>query len=439
MTVRLSSLFLGVLLVTMGKPALAHPDVSMSRARSGTNVSAAADTTDAPPVDPYTTDRSLAYHVLAAPAYLLHGVTRPLGWGVKYLEQRFPDLFEPRRRIRGVMPLLELGGPTGFMAGMALFDRQILGGSHEARLEILYGGPDTFESTAQYQIPSALGPRTSLRGGVNFFADPRNEFYIGGNGSDVNADEAFFSRRQLDVTLGARTSSVGDVLNGGVDVLYEHVDARRGDGVQGERIGAVNPSGLTTVDLLTSRLLLGLNLTRGRPRTYGGTEVLLQFDYSHDLVSDRFRYGRYVAELRQYVPVGIFPNSRRLALRARLEQARPLFGGAAVPFYQLPDLGGRRTLRGFKADRFQDKGSLLLTAEYRYPIWKNVDAVLLVDAGQVFPALSAVSADRFHWSYGGGIHLLGQRGVSFRFEVVGSREGLRTVLMAESSFQRLAR
>ena len=442
---RLPSVCLGALLVGGALlavcPTLAHPASPMEDRLGGslTPWTVGADTSDAPSFEPYATNRSLLYHVLATPAYILHGVTRPIGWGVRFVEQRYPGIFKPELRIRGIRPLVELGGPTGFLAGVALFDRQLLGGTDRGRLEILYGGPDTYEGKVLYAIPNAFGPQTNLEGVVNVFSDPRNEFYIGGNESDIDTSEAFFSRWQVDATLGLRASSPNDVLSGGVDVLYEHVDATRGEGTEGDRIEALSPPGLGTVDLLTSRLLLGLNLTRGRPRTYWGTEMLLQLDYSHDLNAERFRYGRYVAEIRQYLPVGIFPKTRRLALRARLEQVEPLFEGSAVPFYQLPDLGGRRMLRGFRAGRFQDAGSLLLTAEYRYPIWKNLDAVVLVDAGQVFPELSAMSADRFRWSYGGGIHLLSRKGISFRFEVAGSTEGVRTILTVDPSFQRVVR
>jgi outer membrane protein assembly factor BamA len=126
-------------------------------------------------------------------------------------------------------------------------------------------------------------------------------------------------------------------------------------------------------------------------------------------------------------------------LRARLEQVAPLLGGTAVPFYHLPSLGGQTALRGFRANRFQDDGSLVLNAEYRYPIWSNLDAAVFVDAGQVFPDLGAVAARRLHWSYGGGVHLLNSSGISFRFEVAGSTEGVRTVLTVAPSFRRVPR
>jgi hypothetical protein len=50
-----------------------------------------------------------------------------------------------------------------------------------------------------------------------------------------------------------------------------------------------------------------------------------------------------------------------------------------------------------------------------------------------------VAADRFHWSYGGGLHLLAGSGLGFRLELAHSPEGVRTILTVAPSFQRSAR
>lgn len=405
----------------------------------GQDAGPAADSSEHPNQTPYTTDRSVAYHVLATPAYVLHGVTRPLGWGIQYVTQRFPNLFEGRRPPAGILPIVEVGGPAGVLGGLALYDNTFLGTEHSARIEGLYGGPDTFEGEASYDIPSPLGPGTHLGLRANFSSDPESEFFLGGNDSEETLDETFFDRNQLDVTarLGFAPSEEG--LRGQFSALYEHIETGPGDGAEGARFRQADLAGRGTVNLLTSRLSLGLDRTSGAPRTAHGTEVLLRLDYTQDLNADRFRYGRYVAEVRQYLPVGLFPDSRRLLVRARLEQAEPLFDGEDVPFYQRPSLGGQNLVRGFQYNRFQDDGSLVLNAEYRYPIWSNFDALLFVDAGQVFPKLRRVAFDRFHWSYGGGLHMLNQSGLSFRFEVAGSTEGVRTILTVDPLLTRVAR
>jgi outer membrane protein assembly factor BamA len=401
-----------------------------------------AETTDStahPNQQPYATERSIAYHVLAAPAHLLHGATRPVGWAVRYAERRIPMLFEGRLPTRGGIPLADFGGPVQFMGGALLYDNQLFGSEHSARVEGLYGSGNAFRFKGQYQWPAPFGKGTDLDLSVNYFSNPDSRFFLGGNAAAPTADATSFARRQVDATVGVdvrpRTGPVGGRLN----LRYEHVDADGGTGRRGTRLVEAAPPGLQTAHLLTPQLTVGLARTNDGRRTALGTEVLLQLHYTHDLCGDRFRYGRYVAEIRQYVPVLLFPDSRRLVLRGRLEQVEPLFGGESVPFYHLPSLGGQTALRGFRHNRFQNDGSLVLNAEYRYPIWSNVDAVAFVDAGQVFPELSAVTADRLHWSYGGGVHLLNSSGISFRFEVAGSAEGARTILTVEPSFRRVPR
>ena len=395
------------------------------------------DTVSAPHPNtvPYASDRSVAYHVLATPAYVLHGVTRPVGWTVLYLERNYPDLFEFRLGRRGVLPLFELGGPVGATVGAMLYDNRLFGSRQQVRLEGMIGARDFFEVRAHYKLPRPLGNGTQLRLVGNFFSEPKDRFFVGGMDSDRHADVARFAREQIDV-IGRLSVRPQDAIFGGVlELLYEHVEARPTEGTQ----PLLGRPGLTTTNLVTPRLGVMLDGTNGRPRTHTGTALTLQLGYTHDLSGDRFRYGRYVAALHQYLPVFIFPKTRRLALRARLEQVHPILGGAAVPFYQLPQLGGPRRLRGYLSDRFRDDGSVLFTAEYRYPVWSRLDALFFVDTGQVFAAFDEVAVSDFKTTFGGGFHLLSDSGLSARFEVARSVEGTEVILTVQPSFEPLRR
>lgn len=398
-----------------------------------------ADSTEEHPnTVPYRSDRSIGYHILASPAYVLHGATRPIGWTVQYLERNFPGLFKPEPQRRGVLPLIDMGGPEGVAGGLSLYDNHLFGTDQKARLEALYGSRDFFELEVGYEIPRMGGGGTALRVEGNFFSRPEERFFLDGNESNRNRDEARFSRQQFDVMTRLQFVPRNHFFSGALDLLYEHVDARPGNGERGELL--VGMPGLESLDLLTPRLELAFDWTRRHHRrTYAGTKVLLRMDYSHDLSGERFRYGRYMAAVQQYVPVLFFPKTRRLALQARVERVEPILGGDAVPFYHLPRLGGQQTLRGFVSNRFRDDGSLLVTAEYRYPIWDQFDAVFFIDAGQVFDTFDAVAIDRFRVSYGGGFHMLSTGGLSARFEVAGSVEGRQVILTVQPAFGRSPR
>jgi outer membrane protein assembly factor BamA len=357
------------------------------------------------------------------------------------LERNYPGLFRPTPRRRGILPLAELGGPVGITGGIALYDRRLFGSRHTARVEAILGARDFFEIEARYTIPKIAGAGTRFSVEGNYFSEPEDRFFTGGVGGDRRIDEARFSRRQVDATT--RLQYRGATWGAAAELRYEHVDASP---TEDGSTRLIDRPGLTTVDLLTPRAELALDLTRGAPRTSTGTRFLIRADYTQDLASHRFRYGRYTATVHQYVPLTMFPPGRRLVLRARVEQVKPLFGGEAVPFYQLPRLGGQRSLRGFLSDRFQDNGSLLFTAEYRYPIWTSnypgwtgVDATFFVDAGQVFGAFSEVAVSDAKMSVGGGLHLLNRRGLSARFEVARSVDGTQVILTVRPALDRLPR
>lgn len=396
----------------------------------------AADSVDGahPNTVPYETNRSIAYHVLAAPAYVLHGITRPIGWTILYLERNFPDLFEPKPRRRGVLPLFELGGPVGATVGAALYDNHLFGTNQRGRLEGMIGARDFFEVEAWYELLNPLGAGTRFNLEGNFFSEPQDRFFVGGIESNRHADATRFAREQIDFTGRLQYHPSDRPYGGTLDLLYEHVEARPVEGDEGQELNG--RPGLATTDLLTSRVEFALDFTKGQPRTYSGTALTLQLDYTHDLNGDRFRYGRYAAAVHQYVPVFFFEQTRRLALRARVEQVRPIFGGDGVPFYQLPRLGGQRSLRGYVSDRFRDDGALLLTAEYRYPIWSRMDAVFFVDTGQVFNTFDEVAVHNFKTTVGGGFHMLSSRGLSARFEVARSVEGTEIILTVRPAFGR---
>jgi hypothetical protein len=100
--------------------------------------------------------------------------------------------------------------------------------------------------------------------------------------------------------------------------------------------------------------------------------------------------------------VDLYKGNRVLVLRAAFEGVHGPQG--EVPFSRLARLGGPDSLRGYRIDRYRDRDSALLSAEYRYPIHDIVAGALFVDAGHVAPDPASLTAvDR--WRAGVGIGL----------------------------------
>jgi hypothetical protein len=430
----LATAFLLAAVVLLGLPL--HSTAAPVNARVPV---APADTTDDPNEVPYATDRGVGYHALKLPAYVLHGATRPLGWAVKYVEREFPGLFVPQRPPRGVVPLIELGGPVGISGGLALYDNALFGSSHKARVEGVYGARNFYEVEGRYDVPNPVGERSSFVLEGNFSTNPRNRFFLGGRQSQAYEDEVEFYIQQFEG--GPELAyALGDAMRLRHWVQYRYVEATPADSRLGDRFSDRAPGapGLGTQHTLEVRTAWTLDTRRReRSRPTSGTLLRLGGAYTHDLESVQFRYGRYAAEVQQYLPVpGPLP-ARRLVLRSRLEQVEPMLSGKAVPFYAQPTLGSPEALRGFIPNRFASNGALVVNAEYRYPIWDLWDAVVFVDAGQVFRELEDVNVADFEVSYGGGIHLLSPKGLNFRFEVAGSTEGARVILTVDPAFRSL--
>jgi len=394
----------------------------------------ATDSTQHPNQIPYRSNRTVAEHLLRTPAYVLHGLTRPLGWaavwGVKNVLPVYQRYFTGPR---AVVPVLDLGTETGAAGGFLAYDRHLFGSDHSARLRAVWGSRDVNDFSARYTLPRPLGKNTSLSLSAQYFNDPSKRFFLRGNRADQR-DEARFSLEQFQVSARLNYEP-GSLLGSHLTVEFE--DATTEPSEVDEEEGDLLPttiSGLGDSERLQIQTGLTIDGTREGPRATSGTRVNLGLRYNHELGDDRFRYGGYAVEVQQFVPILILPETRRLALRARLQQSETLGGERDIPFYELSRLGSENTLRGFENERFSDEGSLLFNAEYRYPIWDNLDALLFADVGQVFGGLGDIADNRFHPAGGAGVHLLGADGPRFRFEVAVSAENVRVILTSGSAF-----
>ena len=152
-----------------------------------------------------------------------------------------------------------------------------------------------------------------------------------------------------------------------------------------------------------------------------GNEASLTAGLFQDF-DDQFSFWRISADLTHYLH--LFYN-RALALRLAGEITEPLSDGD-IPIYYFSELGRQETIRGFSRGRFRDQDMVLASLEYRYPIWRVVDAMLFVDVGQVaHDIFNDLSQDNFEFGYGGGFRVWGDEGLITAFLIGKSRDGFR--------------
>jgi surface antigen Omp85-like protein len=152
-----------------------------------------------------------------------------------------------------------------------------------------------------------------------------------------------------------------------------------------------------------------------------GGWYLIEFIRYHDRDRDTYSFNRLDVDLRQYVP--FLAERRVLAGRAYISTSEAQ-AGHTVPFYFMPYLGGRDTLRGFREYRFRGPHALLLQGEYRYEIWSGLEGALFYDAGKVAVERADLNLKNLEKDYGFGFRFNTDNGVVVRVDAgFGSKDG----------------
>jgi hypothetical protein len=111
-----------------------------------------------------------------------------------------------------------------------------------------------------------------------------------------------------------------------------------------------------------------------------GGRYLFSLNRYLDRTADRYTFNRWDVDLQQYVP--IFTPARLIALRAHAAGV-VADDGQEIPFYLQPALGGSHSIRGYRVQRFRDRNSLLLQAEYRFALNDFMTGAVFYDTGKV--------------------------------------------------------
>jgi len=105
--------------------------------------------------------------------------------------------------------------------------------------------------------------------------------------------------------------------------------------------------------------------------------------------------------------------------------------GPNIPFYELPSLGGRDSLRGYGEGRFADRGRLVFNVEHRITmttldmmgIKTNFEVAPFFDLGSVFPDIQDIKSKNFQPVVGGAFRAAVKPNVVGDVEVGVGREG----------------
>jgi len=149
-----------------------------------------------------------------------------------------------------------------------------------------------------------------------------------------------------------------------------------------------------------------------------------RFLFQNEVASKAFgnknaQYYRFTLDFRKYTL--LIGQNDVLAFRTLVQK----IGGKKIPLFEMSVLGGgskMNAMRGYKLNRFNDKGKFLINVEYRFPIWKKLGGNVFVDGGSVWSSWSEINFQDIIVDIGLGLRYYQQNFV-VRFDMGFSKEG----------------
>jgi len=148
---------------------------------------------------------------------------------------------------------------------------------------------------------------------------------------------------------------------------------------------------------------------------------------------DKYSFRRYELEASHFLP--IVEDNWIIALRG-FAAFSDTSSGQTVPFYLLPAIGGKNTLRGYYDFRFHDRDAEVFNVESRWGLWRHLDVAVFADAGKVASQVRDLDFHDFKTSYGFGFRVHNREATVGRLDFGHSTEGWRVIVKFSDPFRR---
>lgn len=345
--------------------------------------------------------------IITLPVYVLKIVTYAvvaLATGDTFVSDIVHLLSQPDA---AVSPIVSYQANAGLAGGLAVRIHSFAWKGDRIRIKALYSFHDYSTVDLRYTNPAIDGGRIGLTLNAAYERMPRETFYGVGNDTPEGNEAAFtMERAYAHADIAYRP---GSPLSLGVFTGYS--DYNIFDGRDPDRPNSLvdmrEDYTLSTTDTRSTQFLtVGGRLesdtrnSAGQP-TRGGRRIL-EVSYNTGVgTDDDIEFVRARVDLSHYFNIY---RKRIVAVRAVVQEIDRSSDVSPNPFYLQSALGGPETLRGYRTNRLVDRDMVMVTLEYRYPIWDVIDAFLFLDEGRVFSHMTDDFTLR-GWKYSAGLGL----------------------------------
>jgi hemolysin activation/secretion protein len=143
-----------------------------------------------------------------------------------------------------------------------------------------------------------------------------------------------------------------------------------------------------------------------------------------------YSFQKLDAEVVQHIP--LLRETWVLSGRGKVETT--LSDSNLIPYFMLPALGSGSTLRAYSSDRFRDRNSILMNAEFRWMPALAWDMALFYDAGKVTSRRSDLDFTQMKSDFGIGFRIHGPFVTPLRIDLAVGNEGWRLVIAGSPMF-----
>jgi outer membrane protein assembly factor BamA len=330
-----------------------------------------------------------------------------------------------------------LGGPvpgTGWLSGGPGYRHHVFGQAAIVDTFATISSQHSSMLQSGIEWPALLSDRLAI-GGLVTYQDLTAMHYYGIGSQTSSAGRTDYRLQNVDA-LAMATLRLAERFTAGARAGYSRT-LDLGQAVGSSRsiddvFDEIDAPGLNTqpryrhVDMFAET---DLGDVRGYPTSGGAYRVgLATFG---DLNGSGHSFRRLDLDASQYIPV--FHRNWVFAVRSRIVLSQTA-EGQSVPFYLLPTIGGENSVRAYDEYRFRDRHTALLSAEYRWPLFRLMDAALFADAGAVAPTVAALWSATPKTGYGFGLRVHSPTRSLATIDVAKGREGTRIVATLHTTF-----
>jgi hypothetical protein len=326
----------------------------------------------------------------------------------------------------------------GWISAGPGYRQTVLGGL--ARLDMSAAVSWNYYTMAQaaFELPHLAHDRLSI-GVQTRYQDALAVDYFGLGNHSPQADQTAYRFRNVDVLATGRVQSNRWLAVEGRVGWLPRPDLLAATGRVSvpntvDRFTDVTAPGISTQPAFVHSDVSILADTRDHPGhpTAGGLYRATAAIYA-DRDGGAYNFRRYEVEGAQFVPLGTPTWILGLHAWGVFSDAS---SGAIVPFYLMPTMGGKNTLRGFYSYRFHDNDMAIVNVESRWALLTHMDAAVFGDLGQVAPTASTLDFHDTRHSFGAGVRVHNATSTLLRIDAGHSADGWRLFFVMSDPFKR---